>query len=236
MTTTTTRAPTSTTTTTTAAPAKLFTLTNTGEVEIEIQSMIFKDPMGIGHITDLSNLGGGKAVVGDSILSCYLDVDASVTFTVVYYNLSGLAGAPAGNYTGTIVINSSDNTTQNIVNKIIVNSRTIITTTTRTPTTTTTTAVPTSTTTTTAAPTSTTTTTLPPGVTTTTQAPTSTTTTTTPAPAPVDPRANWVPVYGTQEGIYQVIFWRDSVTGQVYNYDGTPYVPFNGNSAGGELS
>jgi hypothetical protein len=195
--------------------------------------------MGIGRIADLSNLGGGRAVVGDAILSYYLDVGASVTFTAAYYNLSGLAGAPAGNYTGAIVINSSDDTTQTIVNNIIVNSRPRITTTTRAPTsttttttaapvvTTTTTAAPTTTT--TAAPTSTTTTTLAPGLTTTTQAPTSTTTTT---PVPVDPRANWVPVYGTQEEIYQVIFWRDSVTGQVYNYDGTPYVPFDGNSAG----
>lgn len=56
-------------------------------------------------------------------------------------------------------------------------------------------------------------------------------TSTTPSPV-VDPRANWVPVYGTQEEINQIIFWRDSVTGQVYNYDGTPYVPFNGNSVG----
>jgi hypothetical protein len=58
---------------------------------------------------------------------------------------------------------------------------------------------------------------------------------TTPVPttsAPVDPRANWVAVYGTQEEVYQVIFWRDTVTGQLYNYDGTIYVPFDGNSAG----
>jgi hypothetical protein len=58
------------------------------------------------------------------------------------------------------------------------------------------------------------------------------TTSATTTPAPVDPRANWVPVFGTQEEIYQVIFWRDTVTGQLYNYDGTIYVPFDGNSAG----
>jgi hypothetical protein len=56
-------------------------------------------------------------------------------------------------------------------------------------------------------------------------------TTTTTAPAS-DPRANWEPIYGLQEEVHQIVRWRDTVTGQIYNYDGTPYVPFDGNQAG----
>ena len=170
--------------------------------------MTFKDPPGIGHTVNLTNLGAGSAVVGDAILSYYLDVGASVTFTVDYYTLSAPNGALAGNYIGTIIINGTEDITQTITSNIIVNPRS----------TTTTTAAPnfryslsldsptgltwnifyslslesstgltwnissgSNTTTTTRAPTSTTTTTTAPGVstTTTTRAPTSTTTTTT---------------------------------------------------------
>ena len=143
ITTTTTAAP--ITTTTTLPPAKLFTLTNTGKIPLEIQSMTFTDPVGITHTANLSNLGGGSAVATNQTALTYnLQVGTPATFTVDYRNVS----APIGTYSGRIVINGQYNTTQTIVSNIVVNAKAVVitTTTTAAP------AVPIITTTTTAAP------------------------------------------------------------------------------------
>jgi len=125
-TTTTTSAPGLTTTTTTAASTKIqYTLTNTGTGTLTIQSMTFNDPVGVGHIANLVNLGGSSTETGNASLSQLLDPGITKTFTLDYTN----TGAGTGTYLGNVIISGSNSTGQTINSTITVVSGTTTTTT-----------------------------------------------------------------------------------------------------------
>jgi hypothetical protein len=107
--TTTTAAPTITITTTTAAPGtgtKQLTIRNNGTGDVTVNSITFNDPLRVGHIANLTNLGGNAAETGNPALSVFLQPGESRNFTVSYVD----NGAGAGTHTGTIVVNGTQNT------------------------------------------------------------------------------------------------------------------------------
>jgi hypothetical protein len=144
---------------------KTLVLKNTGTGNITLRSMTFNDPEKVGHIADLSPLGGNAAERSNAVLAYNLVAGATKTFKVDYVD----AGAGNGTYAGTIEIGGSNGAITTINTIVIIGTGTNTT----PPPTTTTTVAPTTTT--TMAPTTTTTTVAP--TTTTTVAPTTTTTT-----------------------------------------------------------
>jgi len=134
-TTTTTSTSTSTTSTTTLSPTKKqFTLANTGTGNVTIQSVTFNNPVGIGHIANLSNLGGSSTETGNASLAYSFASNAVQTFTVDYYE----AGIADGTYTGNVVVSGSNGVKATLLSTIIIGNGTT-TTTTLAPTSTTTT-------------------------------------------------------------------------------------------------
>jgi hypothetical protein len=98
------------------ATPKVFTITNTGTGALSIQGIAFTDPTGIQHTANLTNLGGGGAVIGDAVLNYLLPPGNFQTFTVDYSRTT----APAGTYTGRITVSGSNGRTQNITSTIVV--------------------------------------------------------------------------------------------------------------------
>jgi hypothetical protein len=95
---------------------KILTIKNTGTGDVTINSVTFNDPMRIGHIANLSNLGGTAAETGNPVLSYYFQAGASQTFTVDYVD----NGAGPGTYTGTIVVNGSENVVATVNTTVVV--------------------------------------------------------------------------------------------------------------------
>jgi hypothetical protein len=159
-----------------AISEKTLVLKNTGTGNVTLRSMTFNDPEKVGHIADLSPLGGSATERSNAVLAYNLVAGATKTFKVDYVD----AGAGNGTYAGTIQIGGSNGAITTINTIVIIGSGInttpppMTTTTTVAPTTTTTLAP--TTTTTTAAPTTTTTTAAPTTTTTTTRVPTTTTT------------------------------------------------------------
>jgi hypothetical protein len=87
--------------------------------------MTFNDPVGVGHIANLVNLGGSSTETGNASLSYSLGVGATQTFTLDYTN----TGAGAGTYLGNVIISGSNSTGQTINSTITVVSGTTTTTT-----------------------------------------------------------------------------------------------------------
>jgi hypothetical protein len=113
--------PPGTTTTTTSAPTtNSYLLTNIGTEGLTLQSMIFYDPLNIGHTANLINLGGSSAETGNATLSYNFPAGTTQTFTLDYFNIA----AGGGTYYGNVVINGSDNTRQVIGSVITVPTRT----------------------------------------------------------------------------------------------------------------
>jgi len=113
--------PPGTTTTTTSAPTtNQYLLTNIGTEGLTLQSMIFYDPLNIGHTANLINLGGSSAETGNASLSYNFPAGTTQTFTLDYFNIA----AGGGTYYGNVIINGSDNTRQVIGSVITVPTRT----------------------------------------------------------------------------------------------------------------
>jgi hypothetical protein len=105
--------------------SKTFTLNNPGTIPVTIQSINFRDPPGIGHSADLTNLGGTTNVTGSATLSYNLAVGASQTFSIDYINST----AAAGTYEGRVLISGSDRASTVITSTIIIPVPTTTTTT-----------------------------------------------------------------------------------------------------------
>jgi hypothetical protein len=117
--TTTTAAPTITITTTTAAPGtgiKQLTIRNNGTGDVTVNSITFNDPLRVGHIANLTNLGGNAAETGNSVLSYFLRPSESRNFTVSYVD----NGAGPGTHTGSIVVNGTQNTIASVNTTVVI--------------------------------------------------------------------------------------------------------------------
>jgi len=98
--------------------SKTFTLNNPGTIPVTIQSINFRDPPDIGHVADLSNLGGSASVTGNATLSYVLGVGASQTFAIDYNSTT----APAGTYEGRVMIAGSDRASTVITSTIVISA------------------------------------------------------------------------------------------------------------------
>jgi hypothetical protein len=120
-------------------PSKQFTLNNPGTIPVTIQSINFRDPPDIGHVANLTNLGGAANETGNATLAYNLAVGASQTFSIDYNSST----AAPGTYEGRVLISGSDRASTVITSTIIIPVPTTTTTTTTTTTVPTTTVPPT---------------------------------------------------------------------------------------------
>jgi hypothetical protein len=113
-TTTTTLAP--TTTTTTPPPSGPFIITNIGARTLVVRSVIFKDPPGIGHTANLTQIDGSSTETGDAALNYSIPSHDARSFAVSYYD----TGAGVGTYTGTVTVIAENSAVHSIVSTIII--------------------------------------------------------------------------------------------------------------------
>lgn len=77
-------------------PSKQFTLNNPGTIPVTIQSINFRDPPDIGHVANLTNLGGAANETGNATLAYNLAVGASQTFSIDYNSSTAAPGTYEG--------------------------------------------------------------------------------------------------------------------------------------------
>jgi hypothetical protein len=81
-----------------------------------VRSVIFKDPPGIGHIADLTQINGSSTETGDAALNYSIPPYESRSFSVDYYDIS----ASVGTYTGTVTVIAENSAVRSIVSTIII--------------------------------------------------------------------------------------------------------------------
>lgn len=81
-----------------------------------VRSVIFKDPPGIGHVSNLSSLNGSSTETGDAALNYSIPSHDARSFSVNYYD----TGAGVGTYTGTITVIAENSAVHSIISTIII--------------------------------------------------------------------------------------------------------------------
>ena len=81
-----------------------------------VRSVIFKDPPGIGHIADLTQIDGSSTETGDAAVNYSIPPYDRRSFSVNYYD----TGAGVGTYTGTVTVIAENSAVRSIVSTIII--------------------------------------------------------------------------------------------------------------------
>lgn len=100
-----------------------FTITNTGNVTVELSQIVFNTPTGLIHNANLVNFGGPENFTGSkfTMTNTFLLLNQLKTFTVYHQYVSGSVGMRFGN----IVVTSVTGKIATISTFVFVNPATI---------------------------------------------------------------------------------------------------------------